>query len=114
MFVNSVNSVNSVNCGQMLNAVVPPVYRYCRWIPVGFAASMRTGMSFKPREIVRCRDGVCPLPRGLQPDQPARVVATYFAKTYVLFDGKTYLVPNACIYREDTDRLGCWPEMTAN
>ena len=75
---------------------------------------MRLGMSFKPREVVRCRDGVCPLPRGLQPDQPARVVATYFEKTYVLYDGKTYLVPNACIYRDDTDRFGCWPERTAN
>lgn len=75
---------------------------------------MRLGMSFKPGEVVRCRDGVCPLPGGLLPERPARVVATYFEKTYVLFDGKTYLVPNACLYRENTDRRGCWPETTAS
>jgi len=74
---------------------------------------MRLGMSFKPGEVVRCRDGVYPLPSGLRPERPVRVVASYFEKTYVVFDGKTYLVPNACIYRDNTDRLGCWPEMAA-
>jgi hypothetical protein len=69
---------------------------------------MRLGMSFKPGEVVRCKGNDCrSLPRGLQPDEPARVVATYFEKTYVLFEGRTYLVPNGCIYRENTDRENC-------
>lgn len=72
---------------------------------------MRLGMAFKPGEVVRCKGDACfcSLPKGLQPDQPARVVATYFEKTYVLFEGRTYLVSNACIYRENTDRENCQP-----
>jgi hypothetical protein len=58
---------------------------------------------FKPGERIRCKcpDGVCSLPTGLQPDAPGRVIATYFEKTYVLYDGKSYLVPNPCIRREN-------------
>ena len=68
---------------------------------------MQLGRPFKPGEAVRCKcpDGVCSLPNGLEADRPARVIATYFEKTYVLFDGKSYLVPNACVHRADLQRF---------
>ena len=40
------------------------------------------------------------LPNGLEEDKPARVIATYLNKTYVLYEGKSYLLPNNCVHRE--------------
>jgi len=63
---------------------------------------------FKLGEDIRCKcpDGVCSLPQGLPPDAPVKILAAYFGKSYVLFDGKSYLVPNICLHREpEPDRI---------
>ena len=69
-------------------------------------------MKFRPGETVRCKspEGGCILPNGLQEDAPAKVIATYFNKTYVLYDGKSYLLPNACIHRDKQKTLGSGAE----
>ena len=64
--------------------------------------TMIKGMPFRPGETVRCKcpEGKCTLPNGLEEGTRAKVVATYLDKTYVLHDGKSYLVPNICVHRE--------------
>jgi len=62
---------------------------------------MRPGNPFKIGETVKCEcpDGECALPSGLPSGATAKVIATYLSKTYVEFDGKTFLVRNAYIHR---------------
>lgn len=59
-------------------------------------------MPFRPGEAVHCKcpEGKCTLPDGLEAGKPARVIATYLNKTYVLYEGRSYLVPTACVHRE--------------
>ena len=68
---------------------------------------MTKGMPFRPGEVVRCKcsEGKFNLPSGLQENAQVKVIATYLNKTYVMYEGKSYLVPNACIHREATRRV---------
>jgi nitrite reductase/ring-hydroxylating ferredoxin subunit len=68
----------------------------------GIQTTTIKGMPFRPGEAVRCQcpEGKYALPNGLREGDPAKVIATYLDKTYVLHDGKSYLVRNVCIHRE--------------
>lgn len=61
--------------------------------------------SFKIGDIVYCRcpDGVDDLPAGLPRNARAKVVATYIGTTYVCFEGKNFVVPNACVHSGSDD-----------
>ena len=46
----------------------------------------------------RCLDSVTALPLGLPENALAKVIATYIGLIYVSFDGKSFIVPDACVH----------------
>ena len=46
----------------------------------------------------RCPVGMGQLPPGLPENARAKVVATYIGSTFVEYDDKTFIVPNACVH----------------
>lgn len=65
---------------------------------------MSSEKSFKIGDVVfcRCADGV-ELPVGLPDNARAKVVATYIGSAFVEYDGRTYMVPNACVHSDSDE-----------
>ena len=45
-----------------------------------------------------CPNGLSLLPEGLPNNARAKVIATYIGTTYVLFEGRNFIVPNVCVH----------------
>ena len=48
--------------------------------------------------VTCCPKDQCALPPGLPKDTPVKVMAAYVGTTYVVFNDRTFVVPNACIH----------------
>lgn len=64
---------------------------------------MKSERSLKIGDAVfcHCPAGLGELPLGLPENARARVVATYIGSTFVEYDGRTFVVPNACVRGSD-------------
>ena len=61
---------------------------------------MRLDRSLKIGDVVfcHCPAGLGELPLGLPENARAKIVATYIGATFVEYDGRTFIVPDACIH----------------